>query len=90
VAADRIDGGDLRAAFGPNGNYPVALLSWLSASGWVAVNSVLAIFARVGLALVAGLGTGTAVKIAGPRALTSPLCLTERASRSSLCGSVQR
>jgi purine-cytosine permease-like protein len=34
-----------RAAFGLNGNYPVALLSWLSASGWVAVNSVLAIFA---------------------------------------------
>jgi NCS1 family nucleobase:cation symporter-1 len=52
-----------RAAFGLNGNYPVALLSWLSASGWVAVNSVLAIFALVELASVAGLGTGTAVKI---------------------------
>jgi purine-cytosine permease-like protein len=53
-----------RAAFGLNGNYPVALLSWLSASGWVAVNSVLAIFALVQLASLAGLGDGTAVKIA--------------------------
>lgn len=53
-----------RAAFGLNGNYPVALLSWLSASGWVAVNSVLAIFALVQLASVAGLGTGNAVKVA--------------------------
>ncbi len=52
-----------RAAFGLNGNYPVALLSWLSASGWVAVNSVLAIFALVELASVAGLGDGTGVKI---------------------------
>ena len=53
-----------RAAFGLNGNYPVALLSWLSASGWVAVNSVLAIFALIELASLAGLGTGTVVKIA--------------------------
>src|SRR3981081_4626538 len=53
-----------RASFGLNGNYPVALLSWLSASGWVAVNSVLAIFALVQLASVVGLGTGTGVKIA--------------------------
>ncbi len=53
-----------RAAFGLNGNYPAALLSWLSASGWVAVNSVLAVFALVELAGVAHLGTGTAVKIA--------------------------
>lgn len=53
-----------RAAFGLNGNYPVALLSWLSASGWVAVNSVLAIFALVQLASVAGLGNGTGIKIA--------------------------
>ena len=53
-----------RAAFGLNGNYPVALLSWLSASGWVAVNSVLAIFALVQLASVVGLGTGNGIKIA--------------------------
>jgi nucleobase:cation symporter-1, NCS1 family len=39
-----------RAAFGLNGNYPAALISWLSASGWVAVNSVLAIFALIQLA----------------------------------------
>ena len=53
-----------RAAFGLNGNYPAALLSWLSASGWVAVNSVLAVFALIELAYVAGLGSGTAVKVA--------------------------
>lgn len=52
-----------RAAFGLNGNFPAALLSWLSASGWVAVNSVLAIFALIQLAQVAGLGDGVAVKI---------------------------
>jgi nucleobase:cation symporter-1, NCS1 family len=51
-----------RAAFGLNGNYPAALLSWLSASGWVAVNSVLAVFALVQLASVAGLGNGAAVQ----------------------------
>jgi NCS1 family nucleobase:cation symporter-1 len=53
-----------RAAFGLNGNFPAALLSWLSASGWVAVNSVLAIFALIELAQVAGLGSGVLVKIA--------------------------
>lgn len=53
-----------RAAFGLNGNYPAALLSWLSASGWVAVNSVLAIFALLTLAQSIGLGNGPAVKIA--------------------------
>src|SRR5579864_8435318 len=53
-----------RAAFGLNGNYPAALLSWLSASGWVAVNSVLAIFALITLAQSIGLGSGPAVKIA--------------------------
>lgn len=53
-----------RAAFGLNGNFPAALLSWLSASGWVAVNSVLAIFALIELAQVAGLGDGVVVKIA--------------------------
>ena len=53
-----------RAAFGLNGNFPVALVSWLSASGWVAVNSVLAVFALIELAQVAGLGNGVAVKIA--------------------------
>ncbi len=53
-----------RAAFGLNGNFPAALISWLSASGWVAVNSVLAVFALVQLAGVAGLGTGLAVQIA--------------------------
>ena len=52
-----------RAAFGLNGNFPVALISWLSASGWVAVNSVLAIFALIELAAVAGLGSGVAIKI---------------------------
>jgi NCS1 family nucleobase:cation symporter-1 len=50
-----------RAAFGLNGNFPAALISWLSASGWVAVNSVLAIFALVQLAGLAGL-SGAAVK----------------------------
>jgi nucleobase:cation symporter-1, NCS1 family len=53
-----------RAAFGLNGNFPVALISWLSVSGWVAVNSVLAILALIELASVAGLGTGFAVKVA--------------------------
>lgn len=53
-----------RAAFGLNGNYPVALISWLSVSGWVAVNSVLAIFALVQVAGVIGLGTGLGVQIA--------------------------
>jgi NCS1 family nucleobase:cation symporter-1 len=53
-----------RAAFGLNGNYPAALVSWLSASGWVAVNSVLAIFALITLAQSIGLGDGPAVKIA--------------------------
>src|ERR1700690_2392134 len=49
-----------RAPFGLNGNFPAALISWASASGWVAVNSVLAIFALVQLAGLAGL-SGTAV-----------------------------
>src|SRR5258708_22468154 len=53
-----------RAAFGLNGNFPAALISWLSASGWVAVNSVLAVFALVQLAGEAGLGTGLAVQMA--------------------------
>ncbi len=53
-----------RAAFGLNGNFPAALISWLSASGWVAVNSVLAVFSLVQLAGIAGLGTGIAVQIA--------------------------
>ncbi len=53
-----------RAAFGLNGNFPAALISWLSASGWVAVNSVLAVFALVQLAGVVGLGTGVGVQIA--------------------------
>jgi len=53
-----------RAAFGLNGNYPAALISWLSASGWVAVNSVLAIFALLTLAQSIGLGNGAPVKIA--------------------------
>ena len=52
-----------RAPFGLNGNFPAALISWASASGWVAVNSVLAIFALIQLAGLAGLD-GTAVKIA--------------------------
>lgn len=52
-----------RAAFGLNGNYPAAFISWLSASGWVAVNSVLAVFALVQLAGVIGLGTGIVVQI---------------------------
>src|SRR5260370_19912505 len=56
--------GSTRAAFGLNGNFPAALISWLSASGWVAVNSVLAVFALVQLAGVAGLGTGVGVQIA--------------------------
>lgn len=53
-----------RAAFGLNGNFPAALISWLSASGWVAVNSVLAVFSLVQLAGVVGLGTGIGVQIA--------------------------
>jgi NCS1 family nucleobase:cation symporter-1 len=53
-----------RAAFGLNGNYPAALISWLSASGWVAVNSVLAIFALIQVASAIGLGTGIGVQIA--------------------------
>jgi NCS1 family nucleobase:cation symporter-1 len=53
-----------RAAFGLNGNFPAALISWLSASGWVAVNSVLAVFALVELAGIFGLGTGIGVQIA--------------------------
>lgn len=53
-----------RAAFGLNGNFLAALISWLSASGWVAVNSVLAVFALVQLASVAGLGSGVGVQIA--------------------------
>jgi len=53
-----------RAAFGLVGNYPAALISWLSASGWVAVNSVLAVFALVELADKAGIGTGAVVKVA--------------------------
>ena len=53
-----------RAAFGLVGNYPAALISWLSASGWVAVNSVLAVFALVELAGKAGLGTGVGIKVA--------------------------
>src|SRR3981081_57646 len=53
-----------RAAFGLNGNFPAAFISWLSASGWVAVNSVLAVFALVTLAQSIGLGDGPAVKIA--------------------------
>jgi len=52
-----------RAAFGMNGNYLAALISWLSASGWVAVNSVLAVFALVELGGVVGLGTGVGVQI---------------------------
>jgi nucleobase:cation symporter-1, NCS1 family len=44
-----------RAPFGLNGNFPSALISWASASGWVAVNSVLATFALVQLAGQAGL-----------------------------------
>jgi NCS1 family nucleobase:cation symporter-1 len=51
-----------RAAFGLNGNFPAALISWLAASGWVAVNSVLAIFALVELAGLAGLN-GPVVKL---------------------------
>ena len=50
-----------RAPFGLNGNFPAALISWASASGWVAVNSVLAIFALVQLAGLAGLN-GPVVK----------------------------
>ncbi len=53
-----------RAAFGLYGNFPAAFISWLSASGWVAVNSVLAVFALVQLAGIIGLGTGIAVQIA--------------------------
>lgn len=53
-----------RAAFGLNGNYIAAAVSWLAASGWVAVNSVLAVLALVQLAGVVGLGTGLAVQIA--------------------------
>lgn len=53
-----------RAAFGLYGNYPAALLSWVSASGWVAVNSVLAIFALIELAQTAGLGSGNGIKVA--------------------------
>ena len=53
-----------RAAFGLNGNFPAALISWLSASGWVAVNSVLAVFALVEIAGILGLGTGIGVQIA--------------------------
>jgi NCS1 family nucleobase:cation symporter-1 len=52
-----------RAAFGLNGNYIAAAVSWLAASGWVAVNSVLAVFALIQLAGVVGLGTGLAVQI---------------------------
>ena len=53
-----------RAAFGLNGNYPVAVISWLSASGWVAVNSVFAIFALIQVTRVIGLGAGLGVRIA--------------------------
>ncbi len=53
-----------RAAFGLNGNYLAAAISWLSASGWVGVNSVLAVFALVQLAGAVGLGTGIGVQIA--------------------------
>ncbi len=53
-----------RAAFGLNGNYPVALISLLSVSGWVAVNSVLAVFALIQVVGVIGLGTGLGVQIA--------------------------
>jgi NCS1 family nucleobase:cation symporter-1 len=52
-----------RAALGLNGNYPAAVLSWLSVSGWVGVNAVLAIFALLTLSSSLGLGSGVAVKI---------------------------
>jgi nucleobase:cation symporter-1, NCS1 family len=52
-----------RAALGLNGNYPAALLSWLSVSGWVGVNAVLAVFALLTLASSLGMGSGVAVKV---------------------------
>jgi nucleobase:cation symporter-1, NCS1 family len=53
-----------RAAFGLQGNYPAAFISWLSASGWVAVNAVLAIFALIQIAQILGLGSGIGIQIA--------------------------
>ena len=74
-----------RAAFGLNGNFLAAFISWLSASGWVAVNSVLAVFALVEIAGVFGLGTGTGIAHLGKGAHTGTGAVSTGRPSWSMC-----